>query len=181
MKTQDVWELYADDLKYFILGKIKNEVLAEDLLQESFLKIHSKLDDLKDDSKLKAWVFSIVRNTLNDYFKSSTISIAVDGFHLQSEDEYPKHSEKDCLYAHILNLDKKYRTPLFLSDIKGVKQTEIAKQLQLPLATVKSQIQRARKKITEGYMQCCDYTLNEHGILVGEHKEKEECKICRKS
>ena len=76
-------------------------------------------------------------------------------------------------------MPKKYRDPLFLSDIKGIKQKDIAIQLKLPLPTIKSRIQRARKLIVKGYMECCDYKLNEQGYLVGEIKDKEECKVCK--
>ena len=179
MKTQEVWKTYSEDIKRFILSKVKDIDTTNDLLQETFIKVHAKLNNLQDETKLKSWVFSIARNTTLDYFKSSKKTMAVDDFLHLYEDEVKKtHSEKDCLYAHILNLEKKYRTPLFLSDIKGEKQSDIAEQLKLPLATIKSRIQRARKKIAEGYMQCCNYTLNEKGVLVGEHQEKEDCKIC---
>lgn len=63
--------------------------------------------------------------------------------------------------------------------MKGLKQKQIAEQLGIPLSTVKSQIQRARKMIIQGYMDCCDYKLNDEGKLVGETKGKENCKICR--
>ncbi len=179
MTTQYVWKLYAKDIKYFIFSKVKSKSISDDLLQETFIKIHTKIDTLRDHSKLKSWVFSIARNTILDYFKLNSKPIEFPPFETFTEEEINSHSEKDCLFAHILNLDKKYRTPLFLSDIKGVKQIEIAKQLNMPLSTIKSRVQRARKKITEGYMECCDYTLNSEGILVGEHKEKEDCKICR--
>ena len=178
MTTQDIWKLYADDVKHFILSKVKNTQITDDLVQETFIKIHIKLSTLKDTSKLKSWIFSIARNTTFDYFKSTSKNIDFLTDDISIEEETHSHSEKDCLLAHIMNLDKKYRTPLFLSDIKGVKQNEIATQLNLPLSTIKSRIQRARKKITEAYMECCDYQLSEKGVLVGEHKEKEDCKIC---
>ena len=179
MTTQDIWKLYADDVKHFILSKVKNTQIADDLIQETFIKIHIKLSTLKDTSKLKSWIFSIARNTTLDYFKSTSKNIDFLTEDISLEEEPHSHSEKDCLLAHIMNLDKKYRTPLFLSDIKGVKQTEISKQLKISLPTIKSRIQRARKKVAEGFMECCDYQLNEKGILVGELKEKEDCKICK--
>ena len=54
----------------------------------------------------------------------------------------------------------------------------MAKQLKLQLPTAKSRIQRARKLITLGYMQCCDFKMNPKGHLVGEVKDKEDCKVC---
>ena len=70
------------------------------------------------------------------------------------------------------------RDPIVLSAIKGEKQAAIAKQLNLPLPTVKSQIQRGRKLIAQGFMDCCGFTQNEQGVLVGEVKDKKDCKVC---
>lgn len=75
-------------------------------------------------------------------------------------------------------MPKKYRDPLFLSDIKGMKQKEVSEQLKLKISTTKSRIQRARKLIEQGYMECCDFTKNEKGFLIGEIKDKEDCKVC---
>lgn len=61
-----------------------------------------------------------------------------------------------------------------------MKQQEIAEKLNQSLSTTKSQIQRARKKIVEGFMDCCGFELNDKGKLVGELKEKSECKECAK-
>ncbi len=81
------------------------------------------------------------------------------------EEEKAVHNEKDCLYSIIKRLPKKYRDLLFLSDIKGMKQKDIAKQLKSQLSTAKSRIQRARKQIAQGYMECCDFKKNQKGYL----------------
>ncbi len=178
MTTNEVWKLYSKDVNYFILSKVKDQSIADDLVQETFLKVHTKLHTLNDLDKIKSWTLSIARNTIFDYFKSINNTHNFNTIELIAEDYEPEHTEMDCLINHILNLDKKYQTPLFLSDIKGVKQAIIAKQLDLPLPTIKSRIQRARKKVAEGYMDCCGYTLNEKGILVGEVQQLDDCKIC---
>lgn len=178
MTTHTIWNLYAEDIKYFILSKVKNSVVADDLLQDSFIKIHTKKESLKDEGKLKAWVFSIARYTVMDYFRQNKIEIPKTNDVLYIEDDNKEHTEHDCLYNIIKQLPKKYRAPLFLADIKGVKQAEVAKQLKLSLPTVKSQIQRARKLIALGYMDCCDLKMNSKGVLVGEIKEREDCKVC---
>ena len=65
-----------------------------------------------------------------------------------------------------------------MSDIKGVKQEEIARQFNQPLSTTKSQIQRARKRIAQGFIDCCGFIMNTDGKLVGEIQEKKDCKVC---
>lgn len=177
MTTQEVWSKYSSDLKQFIISKVKEPTLADDILQDSFIKIHTKLHTLKDLNKLKPWLFSITRNSIQDYFKQSKKTVD-KSLEIEYELEDNSHTEKDCLRGILSSLPKKYRDPIFLSDIKGLKQAEVAKQLNQNLTTTKSQIQRARKLIAQGFMDCCGLTKNEKGHLVGEIQEKENCKVC---
>lgn len=176
--TKDIWNHYANDIKYFILSKVKDVNIADDLLQETFIKVHTKLSALKDEDKVKPWLFSIARYTVMDYFRERDFVYEMTDEDVVLEDQKLEHSEIDCLRGIVKNLPKKYRDPLFLSDIKGMKQSKISEQLHLPLPTVKSQIQRGRKLITQGFMDCCDYKVNDNGHLVGELKEKADCKVC---
>lgn len=178
MTTKEVWTQYANDLQFFILSKVKDTALTEDILQDTFIKIHTKLHTLKDITKLKPWIFSIARNTLMDSFKKNNQTIELPELDSDTFMENSSHTEQDCLQGILQSLPKKYRTPLFLSDIKGLKQQEVALQLNQSLPTTKSQIQRARKLIAKGFMDCCGFVLNENGKLVGEIQDKEDCKIC---
>lgn len=54
----------------------------------------------------------------------------------------------------------------------------MATQLNQTLPTTKSQIKRARKLIAKGFMDCCGFVLNDDGNLVGEIKDREDCKVC---
>ncbi|NER15434.1 sigma-70 family RNA polymerase sigma factor [Leptobacterium flavescens] len=179
MTTSAIWDSYADDVRRFILSRVGNESQADDLLQDVFTKIHLKADQLRDDSRMKSWIFTIARNTVYDFLKKNRFEEELPQ-ELPDEvtEEKNTHTEKDCLPGIIRSLPKKYRDLLFLSDIKGIKQTALAEQFDLPLPTVKSRIQRARKMISQSYMDCCDYKLNAEGKLVGEIKEKENCKMC---
>ena len=178
MKTKQVWDLYATDVKHFILAKVKDESVSDDLLQETFIKVHTKLKTLKDADKLKAWVFSIARYTVMDYFRSNNLKYAITEDLVDFEQTNHEHTREDCLQGIIKALPEKYREPLILFDIQGLKQAQISEQLNLPLPTVKSQIQRARKLIAQGFVDCCDFKINDHGYLVGEVQEREDCKVC---
>lgn len=178
MTTKEVWTTYADDLRRFILSKVKDTAITEDILQDTFIKVHTKMHTLKDIDKLKSWVFTIARYTILDYFKASKLTYTTTVIEIEVKTESSEHSEQDCLRGIVKNLPKKYRDPLFLSDIKGLKQQEVAAQLKLPLSTVKSQIQRARKQIAQGFMDCCGFVMNEEGYLVGEIQDKADCKVC---
>ncbi|EDP71678.1 RNA polymerase sigma-70 factor [Flavobacteriales bacterium ALC-1] len=178
MTTKDVWAIYAEDLKRFIFSKVKDQTITDDLLQDTFIKVHTKLNTLKDETKIKSWIFSIARYTVLDYFRQRDLVYETTDEDFIFEEQKLEHTEIDCLRGIIKRLPKKYRDPLFLSDIKGLKQAQVSQQLQLPLSTVKSQVQRGRKLIAQGFMDCCDFVVNDHGYLVGEIKEKTDCKVC---
>lgn len=179
MTTEQVWNSYHKDLQQFIISKVKDKAIADDILQDSFLKIHTKLHTLKDISKLKSWIFSITRNSVLDHFKSTNKTVEITEFEIAYKEVSHEHTEQDCLRGILKSLPKKYRDPLFLADIKGLKQTEIAHQLNLPLPTVKSQIQRGRKQIAKGFIDCCGFVMDKNGQLKGEIQEKENCKVCK--
>jgi len=178
MTTKEVWIQYSDDVKRFIISTVHENAIADDILQDTFLKVHTKIHTLKDVAKLKSWVFSIARNSMMDYFKKANKTFEFADFESETEIAENTHTEQDCLRGILQTLPKKYRNPLFLSDIKGLKQEDVANQLKQNLPTTKSQIQRARKLIAQGFMDCCGFELNDKGHLVGEIQAKEDCKIC---
>ena len=57
MTTNQVWQKYSDDLKRFIISKVKNTTVADDILQDTFIKIHTNLHTLNDITKLKSWIY----------------------------------------------------------------------------------------------------------------------------
>jgi len=179
MTTKQVWTSYSEDLKRFIISKVKDITIADDILQDTFIKIHTKLHTLKDITKLKPWCFTVARNSILNYWKTTNQTFEIANFESETEISENIHTEKDCLRGILKNLPKKYRDPLFLSDIKGLKQQEVATQLKQTLSTTKSQIQRARKLIAQGFMDCCGFQMNAEGNLVGEIQEKEDCKVCK--
>jgi RNA polymerase sigma-70 factor (ECF subfamily) len=179
MTTKQVWTSYSEDLKRFIISKVKDLTIAEDILQDTFIKIHTKLHTLKDITKLKSWCFTVARNSILDHWKSANQTFEIASIKEDTDILENLHTEQDCLKGILNNLPKKYSTPLFLSDIKGLKQKEVADQLHQSLSTTKSQIQRARKLIAKGFMDCCGFVMNKEGELVGEIKDREDCKVCK--
>jgi len=107
MTTHDIWNTYADDIKYFILSKVKEPAIADDLLQETFIKVHTKKDMLKNDEKLKSWLFTIARFTVMDYFRAQKPINKLPNMELVEADSTPEHTEHDCLRGIIQSLPKK--------------------------------------------------------------------------
>jgi RNA polymerase sigma-70 factor (ECF subfamily) len=78
----------------------------------------------------------------------------------------------------IYSLPRKYREPLVLSEIEGVKQKDIAKRMGLSYSGLKSRVQRGREMIKDMFIECCGLPYSEDGKLIGDCIDHENCKIC---
>src|SRR5258708_19822148 len=77
MTTEKIWEEFHPRIKQFILKRIPDEHNAEDLLQEVFLKIHARIDTLRDEEKLQSWMYQIARNVIADYYRQHKATVAL--------------------------------------------------------------------------------------------------------
>lgn len=179
METTTIWNEFSESLKRFILSRVKDSEAVDDLLQEVFIKIHLNIHTLKKQKSIKSWIFTIANNVVMDYFnKNSKITNSTIEKPVIEDELLEEHTAIDCILPLIKNLPSTYKHAMILSEIKGLKQTEVAKLLNISLSGAKSKIQRGRNLLKQGFIDCCDYKLNESGYLVGEHKSKKDCKIC---
>lgn len=177
METNIIWDNFSETLKKYIQNKVKDEESSKDILQEVFIKIHLNANKIKNTESLKSWLYTIAHNTIMDYFKKQ--SRQIDYTIIPESEENQPHTAKNCILPLIHSLPEKYREALLLSEINGKKQLEVAEILNISVSGAKSRIQRGRKLLQQGFIDCCDYKINEKGFLIGEHKEKENCKVCK--
>src|SRR5207244_8880949 len=77
MTTERVWEECHPRLKQFLLRRIPDEQSGEDILQDVFLKIHTRIDALRDEEKLQSWIYQITRNAIADYYRHHRTTLAL--------------------------------------------------------------------------------------------------------
>lgn len=179
METKEIWDKYAEELRRFLMSKTADKDLADDILQEVFVKVHLKKSQLRSGKDLRPWLYRIASHCLTDFFRSKTYTPEITPASTDTSEEAKDHSAENCLLPLIEELPEIYRKALLLSEIENKKQQQVAEILGISVSGAKSRIQRGRKLLQEGYMNCCDYTLNENGLLVGEPKTEEQCKVCQ--
>ncbi|MBN2763244.1 MAG: RNA polymerase sigma factor, partial [Bacteroidales bacterium] len=145
-------------LHRFALSLTSDTEDARDLLQETFVKAISFRDKFAADSNLKAWTFTIMKNTfINNYRKSAkrrtTIDQTDDLYYLNLSSETSIESPESTVSAkeienHIEQLEDEYKLP-FKMHLKGYKYKEIGDILGLKIGTVKSRIFFTRKKLMD--------------------------------
>jgi len=143
-------------LSYFALQLTANDDDAQDLLQETMLKAITYRDKFREKTNLKAWLYTIMKNTfINNYRRSVKANTIIDKtedlYYLNQsrphDDQAPETNFNLKEVTKVVNaLEDDYRVP-FLMHFKGFKYKEIADQLNLPIGTVKSRIFLARKKL----------------------------------
>ena len=148
-----VGSLYHDVYRYGF-WICKSQPLAEDLVQETFLRAWRSLDSLQKDSAAKAWLFTILRReSARLYERYRPELVDVDDYVIVEKDteEPDSNVEKQLLLEAINRLEKDYREPLLLQIIGGFSGKEIAEILGLNENTVMTRLFRARSKVIARY------------------------------
>ncbi len=185
MEFWDIYDQYYTKIRKFTLSLVKDEWAADDLIQETFLKIQNNLKNLKDPSKLSSWIFRIAYNLCQDHFRQlkrsrkeeSIDQEAVDGFKealIQKGTDIQKKLEQlqmgECVQDQINLLPESLRTVLVLFDIMEFNHQEIADILGITVENVKVRLHRARRKLKPILEEKCTFEMDERNVLVCEPK-----------
>lgn len=156
----------SGNLERFALSLTSNSEDAKDLLQETFAKAITYRDKFEDNTNLKAWTFTIMKNTfINNYrrnVKANTTFDNTDDLYYLNLNSEATHETPDSQFSvkeiqrSINELSDEFRLP-FVMHTQGYKYKEIAEKLNLKIGTVKSRIFFTRKKLME---KLKDYDLN---------------------
>jgi len=161
--TADLWRAYGDRLRRFALKKVRNEADADDLLQEVFAKIHSGLSGVEQPEKIEAWVFQIARRAVIDHLRRRRPSSLVGDPAAETPPETVTDEISSCLSPMMETLAPEDREALRLADVEGLPQKDLAARLGLSLPGAKSRVQRARTRLKETLLACCDVEMDRRG------------------
>ena len=154
---------YKDRLFNYIYQFVRDIDLAEDLLQDTFLKLYTHKNSYKEVAKFSTWIYTIAGNfsktELRKFkrrktYSHSDLSFNENEFIIKDKNKTPSEiflneglsqSLNQCLSLLPLN----FKTIIILRDIQELSYDEISTIVELPLGTVKSRINRARLKLYE--------------------------------
>ncbi len=152
--------LYQDVYRY-AYWICKNSALAEDLVQETFLRAWRSLDSLQNDKAAKAWLFTILRREnarLYERYRPELVDIEDQSIADSDENEPDQRMDRRLLHEAIGKLEKDYRGPLMLQVIGGFSGKEIAEILELNNNTVMTRLFRARGKLRQVFFPDSELT-----------------------
>ena len=174
-EVSSLWIEYKSGLTYYIFKKIKNEDLASDLSHEVLIKVYNSCCSGNEIKNIRSWMFQIAHNTVIDYLKKEN-KYTDEVTDIIEPDEINPYREAEGLMKPLIKLlPDKYATPLQLSDIEGLNQTEVSKKMNLSLTATKSRIQRARILLKEKIIECSNLEINTKGNPISS-EIKSSCK-----
>lgn len=165
--TQAVWMEVRERLRAFIARRVAADAAVDDLLQEVFLKIQGKIDQVQDPRRLVSWIFTVTRHAIIDYYRTShryrelPAGLAADVEALMAVDEpegefdEPRIQLASCLRPMVDQLAPEYRDALTLVELDGLTQQAAASKLGLSLSGMKSRVQRGRRQLKTLLHDCC--------------------------
>lgn len=148
-----VADLYQDVYRYAVWLS-RNPPLAQDLVQETFLRAWRSLDSLQSDKAAKAWLFTIVRREnarLYERYRPELLDIEKQTIAAVASQEPDERMDRELLHKAIKGLEPDYRDPLLLQVIGGFSGKEIAGILDLNNNTVMTRLFRARSKLKQEF------------------------------
>jgi RNA polymerase sigma-70 factor (ECF subfamily) len=178
-----IWEEFSVPLRKFIKKHVINEQDADDIFQEVFIKIYKNIGSLKDDKKIHAWIYSITRNTITDYYRKNhnsleTIELPNDLVSSTDEDFSANTEIASCLRVMVNSLPEKYKETILLTEFQNMTQKELSEKMGISLSGAKSRVQRARKKLREMLFACCSLEIDSRGNVIDYKHKTNECKFC---
>ncbi len=171
---EQVAEELSGPLLRYLSRYVGDRDLAEDLLQETLIRISRGLPGFAEKSELKTWAFSIATRVAADHFRkpANRVSI-VDVADLPEPSDSERSLEQGlvidemnaCVRKVIDSLPEDYRAALVLHDLEGMTAADIAEISGCTVATAKIRIHRARARLAEALQRECDFYRDGDGVL----------------
>lgn len=155
---------YQKEIYLYLYHLCKNKALAEDMLQETFLKALLSLPD--KHTNVRAWLYMVARNLYFNYQKREKSSISIDDYEEEVAEENQEILEKlissenaRMLYQALARLDDRKREIIHMQYFAGLSQKEIAAILQITPENVRVLAYRAKKEL-KSYLKEVGYEIS---------------------
>lgn len=154
------------DLYRYAYWLCQQRAVAEDLVQETFLRAWKSLDSLQEAAAAKGWLITILRRENARRFERKQFDyqdVEQDWLEDEQSDTPEQKAEHQQIHQYIAKLTVEYREPLVMQVLLGMTGEEIAQTLELNLNTVNTRLFRARQQLRELILQSPATGASQHG------------------
>jgi RNA polymerase sigma-70 factor (ECF subfamily) len=169
---EDVVDELSDPLRRYLERLVGNRATADDLLQETLLKIARALPGFEGRSSVKTWAFTIATRVATDHFRrpqSRAQMVDIDEttqvIGAETDQQLVIDEMSSCVREVIESLPEDYRTALVLHDLEGQTAAQVAEIAGCSLATAKIRIHRARRRLKQALNEECRFYRDEENVF----------------
>jgi RNA polymerase sigma-70 factor (ECF subfamily) len=180
-QIEQIWKEYHTKLHSFIQSRVGDRSNADDILQEVFIRIHSRIGTLRENSKIQSWIYQIARNAIIDHYRAKKKMTELPETLTTPELEPGDKARQEiaaCLLPLIQSLPEHYRQTLMLSEIEGLTQKEVAVKQEVSLSGVKARIRRGRSMMKDMLLACCRFEFDHQGKMIDYEEQGPTCDKC---
>ncbi len=160
------WENHEAELRHFMYRKLQDPMLAEDLLQDTFIKAVAKGKGFCEIEQPRAWLFKVARNNMVDFLRRNPQLLELDDdLSMADNEQHGVESLSACLPRVMSSLEAEDREAITQCDLNGMTQADYAKLKGLSLPGAKSRVQRARKRLKQELKAVCGLRYDEAGNI----------------
>ena len=158
------WRAHENELRNYLQHRVRDRHLAEDLLQDVFVKAMRQGSGFCELDNQRAWLFQVARNALVDYQRlhHETVELPED-ISPAVEATDPVVTLSACVGRVLSELSAEDRDIIEQCDLNGMKQQDYARVHDLTLAAVKSRLLRARQRMRTTLSTNCRVQFDEQG------------------
>ena len=168
-------ELYIQ-LTKFVGKRVQRREDVSDLVQDIFLKLHEKGDDLRDQDLIMPWLYRVARNRVIDYYRKNGRVEPVMPETVGNEDDEVFQEVSSWVRLFIGSLSEEDQEILELVEFQGLTQKEAAQKLGLKPDAAKARHQRSKKRLKAALEKCCAYSVDARGKVIDfEANKSDDC------
>jgi RNA polymerase sigma-70 factor, ECF subfamily len=177
----NIFKSFDSSIHALICKKVNHQDYCHDILQEVYIKVMQNIDKVEKADNQRSYLLRIADNAVTDYFRNrknkdlkelkdtETLidkSVAIDKS-IQLAD--------CCLRPMIDQLEKNYRDALIFTELEGLTQKQFAHRVGISPANAKIRVHRARQKLKEVIINCCNYSFDKFGNVVDKQEKPSDC------
>ncbi|GAB4216956.1 MAG: RNA polymerase sigma factor SigZ [Rhodoferax sp.] len=162
--VQQAWQNHAAELRAWLRHQTHDDTLADDMLQDLFVRALRQGRRFCDLANARAWLFEVARNLLTDHWRGQHNSVALaDDLQAEQDDVAVVDRLSGCLPRALAELSAVDRDALTYCDLNGLPQADFARLHGLSLSAAKSRVQRARTRLREHLRSACQVRIDACG------------------
>lgn len=182
-ESAQAFERFVGDVRRYVRHRVADPSVHDDIVQEVFLRVHDRREQVLNDERLAGWIRRITANVVTDHYrKRPPPELLPTDIPAPPQGHDPIELDRallgSWLAATVQQLEPHHREVLILTELQGLTQREAAARLGLSLPAVKARVRRGRAALMQRLQQCCHLDLDQRGALIG-YSPKSACEAGR--